>query len=99
MNIIYYYRLDVIDPQLCLLLIKHNGVSIYVDYSLIKQFQDYIGKVYEIYGTVEKRERDGQTYCSALFLNIVEDADMSLLEQSFLVFNKIIYPQFIDIFS
>ena len=106
-------RLDKIYPQRNLLVIKYKNHSILVDYSFINHLQDLFGKVYEIYGTIEafKQPKDlhsvdsvhsvdsaHSVYCSALLLNIVEDADMSILEQSILIFNKKIYPEYNDIF-
>ena len=98
------FRLDKIDPQKNLLTIKHKNHSIDVDYSLVHKFEDFIGQVYEVYGTIEKHEqtseylKDSSLFCSALLLNTVENADMKLLEQSIQIFNKRIYPEYSDIF-
>ena len=83
-------------------MIKYKNHSIYVNYSLVNRFQNFIGKIYEIYGEIEAFEEpynSGSVFCSALFLNVIEDADMTVLEQSILTFNKKIYPEYNNIFT
>lgn len=72
-----------------------------MDYSLVSRFQDFIGNVYEIYGSIESLGSPAAVdnkYISALLINIVQDADMAILEQSIKLFNHFTYPEYKEIF-
>lgn len=74
-----------------------------MDYSLVNQFQDFIGNVYEIYGTIELNvnsasDSTGSKYISALLIDRVEDGDMTILEQGIRIFNNFTFPEYKEIF-
>lgn len=110
MDRLTFFRLDRIDPQKNLLVINYKSHSINVDYSLVNQFQDLIGNVYEIYGSVEVHECPAPSinnitndskhiYISALLIDIVKDGgDMTIIEQSLKIFNNSTFPEYKETF-
>lgn len=90
------YRLEGIDAQNRTLVISYKNSSISVDFALVNQFQDFIGEIYEIYGTVESLE--GRIYCSALLIDIIQGSDMKLIEESLLIFNRSVHSEYKNIF-
>lgn len=93
-----YFRLDGIDTQRMSLVLSYKSASISVDFSLLNQLDVLQGEIYEIYGTIEQLNSGKDRYCSALIINIVEGADMKLIEQCLLTFNKSTHPEFQNIF-
>lgn len=80
-------------------MISYQDTSINVNFSLLSHFQDFIGEIYEIYGTLEKSQEEPQeSFCSALLANIVEGADMKLIKESLIIFNKKTHQKYENIF-
>lgn len=80
---------------------QYENSSIIVDFSLVAKFQDFIGEIYEVYGTLEKYSKEGDQdtpFCSALLANVVEGADMKLIKDSLIIFNKLAHPEYENIF-
>ncbi len=90
------YRLEGIDGKNRTLVISYKKSSIPVNFALVNQFQDFIGEIYEIYGTVESL--GGRLYCSALLIDIVQGSDMKLIEESILLFNRSVHSEYENIF-
>ncbi len=93
-----FLRLESIDPQRRLLILTYKNTSISVDFSVVNQFKDFIGEVYEVYGTIEKKSGHDRSHCFALLVDTVQGADMKLIEESLVIFNKTVRPEYLNIF-
>lgn len=84
---------------MCSIVISHRSHSISVDFSLVGQFHNFIGGIYEVYGSIEESPPNSNNMiCCALLINMLHDADLAIIEQSIYTFNSIIHSD-IDCFK
>lgn len=93
-----FIRLENINTQKRTFILSYKNCSISVDFSVVNFFQDFIGEIYEVYGTIEKSSVNEVVHCSALLVDLVQGADMKLIEESLLKFNRTIHAEYIEIF-
>ena len=79
--------------------LSHSGFIFAVDYSLVQNFEDFIGEYYEVYGSIDIDSDTTFTLCSSSLINLIQDADIRIIEQTFRTFNMKIYPQMAKYFN
>ena len=95
-----------LDVQQRTMIISHNASKIIVEFSLIEHFQDFIGEIYEICGTLEtskfsnvlKCDENEIIFCSAVLITIIQGANMQLIQSSASIINSHLYPHYKNIF-